>query len=149
MIRCIQTNSDNADFQQLVIKLDRDLKIRDGEDHSFYAQFNKIDAIKQVVVAYDGDIAVGCGAIKPFAENAMEVKRMYVLEDRRGEGMASIVLQQLEQWALASNCTRCLLETGQKQPEAIRLYTKNGYRVISNFGQYAGVANSICFEKIL
>ena len=149
MIRCIQTNSDNPDFQQLVIKLDRDLKIRDGEDHSFYAQFNKIDAIKHVVIAYDGDEAVGCGAIKAFAENTMEVKRMYVLEDRRGVGIASIVLQQLEQWALASNCTRCLLETGQKQPEAIRLYTKNGYRVISNFGQYAGVANSICFEKIL
>ena len=149
MIRCIQTNSDNPDFQQLVIKLDQDLKIRDGEDHSFYAQFNKIDAIKHVVIAYDGDEAVGCGAIKAFAENAMEVKRMYVLEDRRGEGMASIVLQQLEQWALALNCIRCLLETGQKQPEAIKLYTKNGYHVIPNFGQYTGVANSICFEKKL
>ena len=149
MIRCIQTNSDNPDFQQLVIKLDRDLKIRDGEDHSFYAQFNKIDAIKHVVIAYDGDEAVGCGAIKAFAENAMEVKRMYVLEDRRGVGIASIVLQQLEQWALALNCTRCLLETGQKQPEAIKLYTKNGYHVIPNFGQYTGVANSICFEKKL
>ena len=149
MIHCIRTNSENLDFQKLVRQLDEDLSIRDGADHSFYAQFNKIDAIKYAVVAYDGDIAVGCGAIKEFSTDSMEVKRMYVLPERRGQGIASIVLNELELWAIELNHHACLLETGMKQPEAIALYKKNGYMIIPNFGQYEYVENSVCFEKKL
>jgi putative acetyltransferase len=72
----IRTNSDHADFRILVSLLDKDLSVRDGEDHAFYAQFNKVDAIKEVVVAYKNDTAVGCGSIKPFSETEVEVKRM-------------------------------------------------------------------------
>ena len=149
MIHCIRTNSENADFQKLVSQLDEDLSIRDGADHLFYAQFNKIDTIKYAVVAYSGDLPVGCGAIKEFSIDSMEVKRMYVLPGRRGEGIASIVLHELEQWAIELNRPKCLLETGKKQPEAIALYTKNGYTIIPNFGQYENVENSVCFEKKL
>ena len=59
-----RTNSDDKDFRALVVALDNDLKIRDGEDHIFYAQFNKITAIKHVIVVYEDDLPVGCGAIK-------------------------------------------------------------------------------------
>ena len=76
MIHCIRTNSENADFQKLVRQLDEDLSVRDGADHLFYAQFNKIDTIKYAVVAYSGDLPVGCGAIKEFSIDSMEVKRM-------------------------------------------------------------------------
>ncbi len=149
MIHCIRTDSENIGFQKLVNELDVDLRIRDGADHSFYAQFNKIDKIKYALVAYDDDMPVGCGAIKEFSTDSMEVKRMYVLPERRGQGIASTILHELERWAIELNHHKCLLETGKKQPEAIALYKKNGYNVIPNFGQYENVENSVCFEKLL
>ena len=142
-----RTNSDNNDFQKLVKALDADLKIRDGEDNFFYAQFNKITAIKHVIVASDDNLPVGCGAIKQYADDTMEVKRMYVLPEKRGHGIAGLMLGELEVWAKELNYVRCILETGQKQPEAIALYKKEGYQIIPNYGQYEGIANSICFEK--
>jgi len=74
---------------------------------------------------------------------------MYVLPEKRGQGIASIILKELEQWAVDLHFRKCLLETGRKQPEAIHLYKKNDYGLIPNFGQYQGVENSLCFEKIL
>jgi putative acetyltransferase len=142
-------NSDNKDFQKLVEALDTDLKIRDGEDNVFYAQFNKITAIKHAIVAYDGDLPVGCGAIKQFSDDTMEVKRMYVLPEKRGHGIAASILGALEIWAKELNYARCVLETGQKQPEAIALYKKEDYQIIPNYGQYEGIDNSVCFEKFL
>lgn len=147
MIRITRTNSENRDFIQLVKHLDADLAERDGEDHSFYAQFNKIDKIKHVVVAYDDDQPVSCGAIKEYAPAIVEVKRMYTAPESRGKGVASKVLQELETWAAELSYEKCILETGKKQPEAIGLYKKNGYKIIPNYGQYAEVENSVCFEK--
>lgn len=149
MITTKRTDSGDNDFRELVKALDKDLAIRDGDEHSFYAQFNKIDLIKHAVVAYDGTQPVGCGAVKPFSEDTMEVKRMYVQPNRRGQGIASIVLKELETWCLEMDYMKCVLETGKKQPEAIELYKKNGYRIIPNFGQYKNVENSVCFEKLL
>jgi putative acetyltransferase len=149
MIHCIRVNSEDEQFRSLVRELDADLSTRDGEDHSFYDQFNKIDFIKYAIVALDNEIAVGCGAIKEYSGDTMEVKRMYVLVNRRGQGIASKILKELENWAVELNYKKCILETGKKQPEAIELYTKSGYEVIPNFGQYKNVENSICFEKII
>ncbi|MGE5795510.1 MAG: GNAT family N-acetyltransferase, partial [Ignavibacteria bacterium] len=77
----------------------------------------------------------------------MEVKRMYTIPEYRGKGIATRVLIELERWALELSYSKCILETGKKQPEAIALYKKNGYKLISNFGQYEGAENSVCFEK--
>jgi putative acetyltransferase len=122
---------------------------RDGKDHSFYAQFNKIHMIKHAVVAYEDGKPVSCGAIKEYDSESMEVKRMFTLPEYRGKGLAAIVLKELEQWASELSYQRCILETGLKQPEAIKLYERNGYSRITNYGQYAGIENSVCFEKKL
>ncbi|MEO7313286.1 MAG: GNAT family N-acetyltransferase [Chitinophagaceae bacterium] len=149
MIITTRTDSENPDFIELVKLLDADLAKRDGNEHSFYAQFNKIDKIKQVVVTYENAQPLGCGAIKAFGATAMEVKRMYTLPEARGKGIATFILSQLEQWANELGYEKCVLETGRKQPEAIELYQKCGYEIIPNYGQYAGVENSVCFEKKL
>jgi GNAT superfamily N-acetyltransferase len=149
MIHYLKTNSENFDFQSLVKELDADLSIRDGEDHSFYAQFNKIDAIKYTIIAYQDDIPLGCGAIKEYTSDTMELKRMFVNPAQRSKGIASGILNELEKWTLELGYKKCILETGTKQPEAIALYKKNGYNLIANYGQYEGVENSVCFEKIL
>ena len=148
-IKNIRTDSTNLDFQELVKELDIDLAIRDGEEHSFFAQFNKIDLIKHVVVAYINNEAVGCGAIKHYEDNTMEIKRMFVKPNNSGKGIATNVLKELENWTNELNYEKCILETGIKQPEAIALYKKNNYNQISNYGQYAEVESSVCFEKIV
>ncbi len=147
MIACQRTDSDNPDFQKLVIQLDAYLRILDGDDHLFYAQLNKTDSIKHVIVAYQNGEHVGCGAIRKYADDTVEVKRMYVLENQRSKGIASAILNELETWAKELNNKKCILETGKRQSEAINLYHKNGYTMIENYGKYKNMENSVCFEK--
>ena len=142
-----RTNEEDADFLSLVKLLDVELAERDGDDHSFYAQFNKPVGLTGVVVAYRDGEPVGCGAFKKYDENAAEIKRMYVRPDRRGLRIAAEVLTYLEAWAKELGFSEYVLETGFKQPEAIALYKSSGYEVIPNYGQYIGVENSVCMRK--
>jgi putative acetyltransferase len=130
-----------------VKQLDEDLLIRNGIDQEFYLQFNKIDIIKHAVVAYEKNEPVGCGAIKEYSPEAMEVKRMFVPIPNRGKGISKIILADLENWTTELFYKKCILETGKKNPEAISLYLKSGYKIIPNYGQYENVVNSVCFEK--
>lgn len=149
MLTLIKTNSENSDFQALVKLLDKDLAVRDGEDHAFYAQFNKTLDIRHVVVCYANGEKVGCGAFKRYGDAEVEIKRMFVVSSQRGLGIGAKILEELENWAKDLGYEKCLLETGKKQPEAIRLYQKCGYSIISNFGQYENVENSVCMLKQL
>lgn len=149
MITLRRTDSSNPDFIALVKRLDAELAERDGTEHSFYNQLNKTGSLKYVVVAYENARPVSCGSLREFAPKVMEVKRMYTLPEHRGNGLATIILNALENWAQESGYETCVLETGKRQPEAIRLYEKAGYNYIPNYGQYAGIENSVCFEKHL
>ena len=149
MIEIVRTNSENSDFINLVKKLDAYLKITDEDEHDFYNQYNNIDVLKYIIVVYKNDIPVGCGAIKKYDEIALEVKRMYVSEDKRGQGIAQIIITELEVWTKELGYKKCILETGKRQVEAVKFYHKCNYKVIPNYGQYIGMENSICFEKIL
>lgn len=145
----LRTDSENTGFKSLVRHLDSELEVIDGDDHSFYDQFNKIDQIKNVVVVNNGEKAVGCGAFKLFKNKTVEVKRMYTLEEYRGQGIASKVLKELETWAKDLGYTNVVLETGRTMESAIGLYRSKGYHVIDNYPPYEGVENSICFSKRL
>jgi len=67
----------------------------------------------------------------------------------RGRGIAQMALAELEKWAAELGYKKCILETGKRQPEAIRLYEKSGYKIIPNYGEYLNIENSVCFEKEL
>ena len=149
MLELIKTNSKNIDFKNLVVKLDRFLKITDGDDHDFYNQYNGLDNIKHVLVAYHDKTPVGCAAFKPFDNNTVEIKRMFTTEAARGKGVASAILKQLEVWAKQLNYTHSILETGIRQIEAVNFYKKCNYEIIDNYGQYKGIKESICFKKAL
>ncbi len=144
-----RTNSVNEDFRTLVAFLDKDLQIRDGEEHSFYNQFNKIDNIGNVIVCYSNSKPIGCGAFKKYDEVKIEIKRMFVLPEFRAQGIGLDILKQLELWAAELHYPECILETGKKQPEAISLYKKAGYTIIKNYGQYENVENSVCMTKMI
>lgn len=149
MITIKRTNSDDLDFQKLVKLLDLELQERDGEEHSFYTALNKTNTLNYVVVAYLQDEPIGCGALRAYSNDTMEVKRMFVPLHKRGQGIASTLLSALEIWCKELGIKKCILETGKNQPEAIALYKKNRYKIIPNFGKYEGVENSVCFEKEL
>ncbi len=149
MTELLRTDAHHHDFIDLVKHLNADLAHRDGEEHSFYAQYNQLDAIKNAIVLYLNQQPVACGAMKKYNDTTMEIKRMYTLESSRGKGLASIILAELEKWAAELGYQKCILETGIRQPEAIHLYEKNGYHLIANYDQYIGVSDSRCFEKHL
>lgn len=148
-IKLIRTDSDNPDFRHLVSLLDQDLSERDGDEHSFFAQYNKLDKIFHVVVAYADHVPAGCGAIKEYTAATAEIKRMFVHPDFRRKGFATLILSELEEWARELKYSVCILETGIRQPEAINLYQNLQYKYIPNYGQYANVESSVCMEKHL
>jgi GNAT superfamily N-acetyltransferase len=142
-----RTQSSHPDFEQLNKELDVDLAIRNGETNEFFAQFNTVQNIQHVVLIYRNSEIVACGAFKPYNEITVEIKRMFVRPEFRGYGISKIVLQELQNWAKEIGYNKCVLETGKAMPEAIGLYHSSGFKVIPNYGQYAGVESSICFQK--
>ena len=149
MIEIKRTSSSEIDFQHLVSELDWELSKRNRETNEFFAQYNKIDQIKNVIIATIDNKPVGCGAMKAYDSDTMEIKRMFVPIEMRGKGIAVHILKNLEKWAKEMNYSKCILETGNKMLEAIRLYEKSNYKVVPNYGQYNGIEDSICFKKHL
>ncbi len=147
MLTFTKTNSDNTDFRTLVVALDSDLQARYGEQQNFFSQFNKLDHIHHVIVAYYNNEPVGCGAFKEYEPGVAEIKRMFVQEENRGNNIGGRILNELEQWAAAEGYHSSILETAIKQPEAIRVYERGGYVRIPNYGQYIGVDISLCMQK--
>lgn len=149
MVQIFRTNSNNEDFIELVKQLDAYLAIIDGDDHAYYQQFNKTAAMKQVLVGYENETPVACGAIRVYDDYSMEVKRMFVEPLSRGQGISKLILKTLEEWAMELGYKRCILETHERQKEAVSLYKSSGYTIIPNYGQYAKMEHSVCFEKLL
>ena len=143
----IRTTSENPDFQNLTALFDEFLIDIDGDDKDFYAQYNQV-YLDNVVVFYENNIAIGCGAFKKHQNNTVEIKRMFVLPNQRGKGIATQILQELELWAGALGNTIFILETSLKLPAAIAMYEKAAYVQTENYGQYIGVLDSYCMKKI-
>ena len=127
-----RTNASDEDFIELVKLLDQELGAAYTESSKFYSQYNKLDEIKNVVLFYDDDTAIACGAIKESEEDIMEIKSMFTRPENRGQGMAKMLLHELENWARSLDYKKCILETGTLQKAAIALYEKSGYRMIPN-----------------
>lgn len=149
MIQIIKTDSSHSDFIALVKQLDSYLKTTDGDEHEFYNQFNNINVLNHVVVAYYENEAIACGAFKEFNTESVEIKRMFTNPDTRGKGIATLVLKELENWAHTIGYKSCVLETGKRQTEAVNFYKKCGYKIIPKYGQYVNMENSLCFKKQL
>ncbi len=146
MITLKRTTSDDLDFKYLTNLFDDYLVAIDGDEKDFFAQYNQI-YINNVIVFYENEIALGCGAFKKHEENIAELKRMFVLPESRGKGIAYAVLTALENWAKEEGFASCILETSCKLENAIALYQKFGFEITPNYGQYVGVESSVCMKK--
>lgn len=101
-----------------------------------------------LVVHEDGK-AVACGGVCSYEGTTAELRRMYVAPGARGRGVGRALLQALEEEARALGYALLRLETGDRQPEAIRLYVSSGYLPIPRFGPFADDERSVCLEKRL
>lgn len=149
MLRLKRTNSDDPHFQELIIALDKDLWIRYPEIQQDYEVLDKVKNIPTVVVAYEDALPVGCACFRQFDSKTVEIKRMFVHNTHRGQGIAYAILKELETWAIAEGFSRAVLETGIRQPEAIALYQKSGYTFMDNYPPYDKMENSVCLQKPL
>lgn len=101
------------------------------------------------LVGYLNGMAVACGALRPLERQTAEVRRMFVRRSHRRRGLASAVLQALEQAARDFNYNVLRLETGHRQQPALALYEARGFVRIAPFGPYVDDPTSVCFEKRL
>ncbi|GAA0380908.1 GNAT family N-acetyltransferase [Microbispora corallina] len=101
------------------------------------------------LLAIDGGKAVGCCAVQPLGQGVCELKRMYVDPAKRGKGLAVRLLERAERTALDLEAERMRLETGIRQPAAVRLYERAGYRRIPSYPPHDRDPESLCFEKTL
>lgn len=140
-----RTQSSHLDFITLVNELNAELAEMNGEEDRFFNQFNKVNNLQHVAIAYLNDDAIACGAFKVHSPDTIEIKRMYVLQTQRNQGVAQEVLKFLESWASELGFKNAILETGN--PHAVKLYKKCGYEIIPNYDQYIGIESSICMRK--
>jgi len=148
-IQLKRTQSIDLDFRLLVKELDAGLRITNGYSMDIYDQYNVIENVNTVVIAYMDTIPVACGCFKPYNNDAVEIKRMFVMPEARGKGISALVLQDLENWAKSLGFKQTVLETGARQVEALGLYKKAGYISIAPYGPYIDLPDSICLGKDL
>jgi putative acetyltransferase len=148
-IRLKRTTSDDPDFRGLVQQLDADLRITNGAMMDIYDQYNIIEKNDTVIIAYLNDEPAGCGCFKPYNNAAVEIKRMFVRHNARGNRISAMVLKELETWAQELGFIATVLETGSKQFEALGLYQKYGYTQTPKYPPYVDLPDSVCFIKEL
>jgi putative acetyltransferase len=153
MLKILRTNSNNKDFQRLVLELNKKLLNEninvDVEIQKKYNKLNIINDIDTVIIAYNDNIAVGCGCFKIYNYESVEIKRMFVLPEKRKLGISSLILKELELWIKELKYKEVLVETGKNMIAPINLYKKYGYKIIDNYGEYVNVDNSLCMKKII
>lgn len=144
----VDTNGENMDFVMLCRKLDSALDELVGGKfkRDEYIQYNLRDSIHDVIIAYRNGIPVGCGAYKMYDEEHAELKRIFTDGTCRNMGLGSELVRRLEAKAKINGYKWCILETGEPLEAACHIYTKAGYKVIPNYGQYANMPASICMQ---
>lgn len=145
------TDGYNKDFIVLCHELDKFLNELVGgeENRAEYIQYNKLDDIHDVVIAYDNDIPVGSASFKKYDDENAEVKRVFVKKEYRGQGISNELMKMLEQRAREKGFKFFILESGEPLVSAMALYKKIGYKVIPNYGQYVDMKDSVCMKKKL
>lgn len=150
MVFLFRTTPAHQHFKKLVAELDAELWVRYPAIQQNFAPHNKIDQSARVVIAYDNDQPVGCGCFRPMDEpQTIEIKRMYVGPAHRGMGIAKLILNELEGWALMEGYCISKLETGFNQPEAVAVYHRCNYKRIPNYPPYTNMSESMCMAKEL
>ncbi|KQB41468.1 GNAT family N-acetyltransferase [Flavobacterium aquidurense] len=148
-INVVETTSENPDFISLIKIFDTFLWERYPELKKDYWGNNLIEFNANVILIYFEGKAVASGCFKKYNQDTVELKRMFVLPEARGLGLAQLVIKELEEKARNEGFANMILETLYKQIEAISLYQKVGFTIIENYEPYVGLSNSVCMSKTI
>lgn len=150
-MRFVHTNGENLDFIELCRGLDDFLNELVGgeENRAEYIPYNRLCDIHDAIVAYDGEIPVGCAAFKKYDDECAELKRVFIKREYRGKGISYELMEHLENAAREQGFRHLILESGEALVAAMALYKKIGYEVIPNYGQYKDMPDSVCMKKRL
>lgn len=146
-IKVVKTTSENSDFIFLIQTFDAYLWERYPELKKEYWGNNIIEFNSNVFIIYLDLKPVACGCFKKYNAASVELKRMFVLPEARGFGLAQLLIKGLEAEAKNQGFKVLVLETLYKQIEAINLYQKTGFRIVENYEPYVGLENSVCMSK--
>ena len=147
----IYTNGQNQDFILLCHELDAFLNELVGgeENRAEYIPYNALDDIHDVIVAYDENIPIGCVSFKYYDKEKAEVKRFFIREKYRHNGLGRELMKLLEASAKEQGYCYLVLESGEPLVAAMKLYRSMGYEVIPNYGPYVDMPDSVCMMKAL
>ena len=148
-INIIRTNTLNPKIKELIKFLDKELRDYYGDVQDNYTPHNDVSKGFPAILIEQNGLSIGCGAFKPYDKTSGELKRIFLKKEVRGKGLSKHLMKALEDWMLEENLSVAILETGDKQPEALGLYQKLGYKPIPKYGVYVNMPNSICTKKEL
>lgn len=142
---------DHIDFLSLCSELDACLNLAIGGEHKRekYKKFNHLDTMDYVVLAYDGDRAVGCAALRNYSDEEVELKRVFVQDAYRGRGIGGALLAHLTDWAAEAGYRQMILETGAFLAASVHLYTRHGFQQTPNYGAYKDMPESLCMRRYI
>lgn len=148
-MRIVYTDGSDKDFVELCSMLDDNLnEIVGGEQQrTEYIQYNSLNNIHDVVLAYVDELPVGCASFKKYDDQTAEVKRVFVHKDHRGKGISQQLMNKIEELAKGKGYKKLILETGKAMVVAHALYMKLGFQIIDNYGQYKDMEDSVCMLK--
>jgi len=148
-VRVAQEPFDAPDSTALRDAMQAEVLARYGGETEPGAKPSAENVVVFLVARDDEGRAIGCGGLRVIGDGVGEIKRMYVVPARRGQGLGARLLEALEDAAQARGITRLQLETGPRQPEAIAVYTRAGYEPIPCWGAYATERMSRCYGRTL
>lgn len=144
-----QVPCNHLDFLQLCDELDVFLnRAIGGEDkREKYKKYNHLDTMDYVIIAYDGQRAAGCAALRKYSETEIEVKRVFVKDSYRSRGIGGQMLGHLIKHASELDYKYMLLETGAFLAASVRLYKRYGFEKVENYGDYKDMPESLCMGR--
>ena len=150
-IRFKWTDGSNEDFQRFYLAIEEFYSsIVGGEkNRKGFISYNISQNIGIVVIAYIGNIAVGCAGLKSYSDTDVEIKRVWVEPNYRRRHIAADMMQIIENKAREQHFTRAILQTRVAMTEAVSLYEKLGYYRIENYPPYDKLDGAVCYAKDL
>ena len=147
----IWTDGNNEDFQKFYLKTEEFYSsiVGGGKNREAFIPYNISESITDVLIASVEGAAVGCAGLKAYSDSDVEIKRVWVDPEFRGNHISTAMMDALEAKAVELGFRRAILQTRPQMEEAVHLYTKRGYVLIDNYPPYDKLDGAICFAKEL
>ena len=145
------TDGNDEDFRKFYLKTEEFYSSIVGglKNREAFVPYNLSESISNVLIASVNGIAVGCAGLKAYSDTDVEIKRVWVDPEFRGNHISTAMMDSLEQKALELGLKRAILQTRPQMEEAVHLYSKRGYGLIDNYPPYDKLDGAICFAKTL